>query len=68
MAGGSHAGPILQALPTHMGLWDKWVLGRANPSHRAGRPQAHGGRRPDLPHTQGHWGRGADQPLGQGGG
>jgi len=54
MAGGSHAGPILQALPTHMGLWDKWVLGRANPSHRAGRPQAHGGRRPDLPHTQGH--------------
>ncbi|WP_066944577.1 immune inhibitor A domain-containing protein [Microtetraspora fusca] len=31
MASGSHSGPIFQSLPTHMGLWDKWVLGWANP-------------------------------------
>ncbi|MEV1287735.1 immune inhibitor A domain-containing protein [Micromonospora sp. NPDC049679] len=31
MSSGSHAGPIFQSLPTHMGLWDKWVLGWANP-------------------------------------
>jgi immune inhibitor A len=31
MASGSHSGPIFQAIPTHMGLWDKWVLGWANP-------------------------------------
>jgi len=28
---GSHSGPIFQAIPTHMGLWDKWVLGWADP-------------------------------------
>ncbi len=31
MSSGSHSGPIFQSLPTHMGLWDKWVLGWANP-------------------------------------
>jgi immune inhibitor A len=31
MASGSHSGPIFQAIPTHMGLWDKWVLGWADP-------------------------------------
>ncbi|MGC4804810.1 immune inhibitor A domain-containing protein [Micromonospora sp. DT233] len=29
MASGSHSGEIFQALPTHMGIWDKWVLGWA---------------------------------------
>ncbi|RGC68515.1 Immune inhibitor A precursor [Micromonospora sp. MW-13] len=31
MASGSHSGEIFQALPTHMGIWDKWVLGWAEP-------------------------------------
>ncbi|MBO4207352.1 immune inhibitor A domain-containing protein [Micromonospora echinofusca] len=31
MASGSHSGEVFQALPTHMGLWDKWVLGWAEP-------------------------------------
>jgi immune inhibitor A len=31
MASGSHSGPIFQSTPTHMGLWDKWVLGWADP-------------------------------------
>ena len=31
MASGSHTGPIFQSMPTHMGLWDKWVLGWADP-------------------------------------
>ncbi|GAA2714071.1 immune inhibitor A domain-containing protein [Micromonospora olivasterospora] len=31
MASGSHSGEIFQALPSHMGLWDKWVLGWADP-------------------------------------
>ncbi|HEX6968853.1 MAG TPA: immune inhibitor A domain-containing protein [Micromonosporaceae bacterium] len=31
MASGSHSGPIFQAIPTHMGIWDKWVLGWADP-------------------------------------
>ncbi|PSK64234.1 Immune inhibitor A [Micromonospora sp. MH33] len=31
MASGSHSGEIFQAMPTHMGLWDKWVLGWADP-------------------------------------
>jgi len=31
MASGSHAGPVFQAIPTHMGLWGKWVLGWADP-------------------------------------
>ncbi|WP_200954555.1 MULTISPECIES: immune inhibitor A domain-containing protein [unclassified Nocardioides] len=31
MSSGSHSGPIFQSLPTHMGLWDKWVLGWADP-------------------------------------
>ncbi|WP_309227141.1 immune inhibitor A domain-containing protein [Micromonospora thermarum] len=31
MASGSHSGEIFQALPTHMGLWDKWILGWADP-------------------------------------
>ncbi|MEJ3405168.1 immune inhibitor A domain-containing protein [Rathayibacter sp. YIM 133350] len=31
MDSGSHSGPIFQSMPTHMGIWDKWVLGWANP-------------------------------------
>jgi len=31
MGSGSHSGPIFQSMPTHMGLWDKWVLGWADP-------------------------------------
>lgn len=31
MSSGSHSGPIFQSMPTHMGLWDKWVLGWVNP-------------------------------------
>ncbi|MFC7503233.1 immune inhibitor A domain-containing protein [Nocardioides sp. GCM10030258] len=31
MSSGSHSGPIFQSLPTHMGIWDKWVLGWADP-------------------------------------
>jgi immune inhibitor A len=31
MSTGSHSGPIFQSLPTHMGIWDKWVLGWAEP-------------------------------------
>ncbi|HLT10840.1 MAG TPA: immune inhibitor A domain-containing protein [Micromonosporaceae bacterium] len=31
MASGSHSGPVFQSIPTHMGLWDKWVLGWADP-------------------------------------
>ncbi len=31
MSSGSHSGPVFQSMPTHMGLWDKWVLGWADP-------------------------------------
>ena len=31
MSTGSHSGPIFQSIPIHMGLWDKWVLGWADP-------------------------------------
>ncbi|RPF19635.1 immune inhibitor A domain-containing protein [Myceligenerans xiligouense] len=31
MSSGSHAGPIFQSMPTHMGVWDKYVLGWADP-------------------------------------
>jgi immune inhibitor A len=31
MASGSHSGPIFQSMPTHMGIWDKFVLGWADP-------------------------------------
>lgn len=31
MSSGSHAGPIFQSMPTHMGIWDKWMLGWADP-------------------------------------
>jgi immune inhibitor A len=31
LSSGSHSGPIFQSMPTHMGLWDKWVLGWADP-------------------------------------
>ena len=31
MASGSHSGPIFQSIPAHMGIWDKWVLGWAEP-------------------------------------
>lgn len=28
---GSHAGPLYQTMPTHLGLWGKWLLGWADP-------------------------------------
>ncbi|GHH63909.1 protease [Streptosporangium violaceochromogenes] len=31
MSSGSHSGPLFQTMPTHMGLWDKWILGWADP-------------------------------------
>ncbi len=31
MSSGSHSGPIFQSMPTHMGIWDKYVLGWADP-------------------------------------
>ncbi|UJP09332.1 immune inhibitor A [Microbacterium sp. KUDC0406] len=31
MSSGSHSGPIFQSMPTHMGIWDKWVLGWIDP-------------------------------------
>ena len=31
MSSGSHSGPVFQGIPTHMGLWDKFVLGWADP-------------------------------------
>jgi len=31
ISSGSHSGPIFQSIPTHMGIWDKWVLGWADP-------------------------------------
>jgi immune inhibitor A len=31
MSSGSHTGPVFQSIPTHMGLWDKFVLGWADP-------------------------------------
>jgi len=31
MSTGSHSGPIFQSIPTHMGIWDKWILGWADP-------------------------------------
>jgi immune inhibitor A len=31
MSTGSHSGPLFQTLPAHMGIWDKWVLGWADP-------------------------------------
>ena len=64
MSSGSHSGPIFQSMPTHMGLWDKWVLGWADPVvHQPGRRPAHGQRRPDQPHPEGHRGRHQDQPA-----
>ncbi|HSM17103.1 MAG TPA: immune inhibitor A domain-containing protein, partial [Gemmatimonadales bacterium] len=41
MASGSHSGPIFQSMPTHMGLWDKWVLGWADPQVFAVGSSAH---------------------------
>ena len=31
MSSGSHSGPVFQSMPAHMGIWDKWVLGWADP-------------------------------------
>ena len=31
MSTGSHSGPLFQTIPAHMGLWDKMVLGWADP-------------------------------------
>ncbi|MEX1168929.1 MAG: immune inhibitor A domain-containing protein [Chloroflexota bacterium] len=31
MSTGSHSGPIFQSIPAHMGIWDKFVLGWADP-------------------------------------
>ena len=67
MSTGSHSGPIFQSLPTHMGLWDKWVLGWADPLML--NPGADGAQcpaRPDLPDPAGDQGRHQDQPSEQG--
>ena len=50
MSSGSHSRPLFQTIPTHMGIWDKWVLGWADPvvsrparrrrTSRSGRPLA----------------------------
>lgn len=32
MSTGSHSGPIFQAIPAHLGIWSKWVLGWADPA------------------------------------
>ena len=67
MSSGSHSGPIFQSMPTHMGLWDKWVLGWADPVEvnpgddpttvkvgQTSRPQeGHAGRRQGQPARQG---------------
>ena len=55
MRSGSHSGPIFQSMPTHMGLWDKWVLGWADPVERQ-RRRRHDDRqgRPDLAAEEGH--------------
>jgi len=31
MSAGSHTGPLFQTIPTHMGRWDKYVLGWVDP-------------------------------------
>ena len=42
-------------MPTHMGIWDKWVLGWADPrDHRPGDEPSATSARPDLPHAEGH--------------
>ena len=58
MSSGSHSGPIFQSMPTHMGLWDKWVLGWANPkvfnpgdAASAWSPSASPRARPSSPRT-----------------
>ena len=66
MSSGSHSGPIFQSMPTHMGLWDKWILGWADPlilapganarsvqlGQNAQTPRRHEGRRPRQPAEQ----------------
>ena len=64
MSSGSHSGPIFQSMPTHMGIWDKWVLGWADPvviepgrrpaarstwARRSRTPEGHRGRRQGQP-------------------
>lgn len=31
MSTGSHSGPIFQSIPSHFGIWEKWVLGWVDP-------------------------------------
>ena len=64
MSTGSHTGPLFQMIPTHMGAWDKYVLGWLEPQvleygSRARRRDA----RPGLAPAEGHRGRGEDQPA-----
>lgn len=41
MSSGSHSGPIFQSMPTHFGIWSKWVLGWADlVITNAARPQS----------------------------
>ena len=66
MSSGSHSGPIFQSMPTHMGIWDKWVLGWADPVQlNPGDDPRSGQGRPDQPHPQGHRRRRQDQPAAQ---
>ena len=63
MSSGSHSGPIFQSMPTHMGLWDKWVLGWANPKvFNPGDRASAGHGRPVLAHAQAHRGRRPGEP------
>jgi hypothetical protein len=67
MSSGSHSGPIFQSMPTHMGLWDKWVLGWADPDPvRPRRQRADRPARPDIPHPARQQGRHQGQPAAQG--
>ena len=53
MASGSHTGPVFQGIPTHMGLWDKFVLGWADPVilEPGDRPKRCGSARPRAPRS-----------------
>ena len=66
MSSGSHSGPIFQSMPTHMGLWDKWILGWADPLVLAPGKTPRDVQLGQTANTPGrHQGRRAGQPAGQ---
>ena len=66
MASGSHTGPLFQTIPTHMGLWDKYVLGWVDPeTFGVGSSGRRREGRPDLAHPQGDRGRHPGEPARQ---